>query len=72
MVDPNKSYANVVRPDAQQFANNNEYNNINLLNPILTELKNTIMNLTNQIINLEKQLHLQSRRIDTLFSVIDV
>lgn len=70
-VNPNISYANILKPDATQPTGNGAYNNINFLNPLLTDLKNTIMNLSNQIINLEKQLQLQSARIDTLFSISD-
>lgn len=70
LVNPNISYANTVR---HEFPSDNLPNvNMNMQNPFFVELKNTLTSLSNQMLNLQKQLQLQSARIDTLFSFMDV
>lgn len=69
-VNPNISYANTLRRELPTDDLTNT--NMNMQNPFFVELKNTLTSLTNQMINLQKQLQIQSTRIDTLFSFIDV
>lgn len=69
-INPNISYANTLRQDLPTNSNTN--NNINMQNPFFVELKNMLSSLSNQLINLQKQLQMQTSRIDTLFSFIEV
>lgn len=69
-INPDISYANTLRQDLPTA--NNANNNINMQNQFFIELKNMLTSLSNQMINLQKQLQMQSSRIDTLFSIIDV
>lgn len=65
-VKSNMTFANVVKTD--NFQN---VNNTNPINQALEEFKNSMQNLTNQIINLQKQLQLQAARIDSIFSMLE-
>lgn len=47
----------------------NSGNNTNPIQMILKELNNSVLNLSNQIINLHKQL--QTSRIDTIFTMLE-
>lgn len=69
-VNPNISYANTLRQDLP--TGNYPTNNVNMQNPFFIELKNMLTSLTNQMINIQKELQMQSSRIDTLFSLIEV
>lgn len=63
----NLSYANIVK------ANNNiNVNNTNnsLNSNSFTDVLNSIQNLSNQILNFQKQLQMQASRIDTLYSLL--
>lgn len=65
-VNPNISFANVLKNDNLQ--------NVNYTDPInlaLEEFKKSMQNLTNQLINLQKQMHLQASRIDSIFSMLE-
>lgn len=63
------SYANVVKGnDTLQVDNLNN----TLPTSFMNELKSMIMNLSNQMIHLQKQLQIQTSRIDTIFSMIGV
>lgn len=66
-VNTNISYANIVK--------NNNSLNLNNNNPIqvaLEQLNNSMQNLSNQIINLQKHLQIQTSRIDTIYSMLEV
>lgn len=69
-LEPGLSYANKVK------GNNTTSNqlNANLIsgNSFMEEIKNIMLNLTTQVVNLQKQLQLQISRVDTLFSIIQV
>lgn len=69
-LEPGLSYANKVK------LNNTTSNqlNANLIsgNSFMEEIKNIMLNLTTQVVNLQKQLQLQISRVDTLFSIIQV
>lgn len=73
-VNSNISYANILKSNAtklnglENYTNNNDYSNTSFFQDIKTSLQN----LSNQIINFQKQLEIQANRIDTLFSLIDV
>lgn len=65
-ITPNMSFANVLK--------NNNSGNENKINPIqqaLMEFTNSMQNLSNQIINLQKQLQIQVSRIDTIFQMLE-
>lgn len=62
---PSMSFANVVKNKPQNI------NNSNSINQVLEQLNNTMQNLANQLINLQKQLQLQTSRIDTIFSMLN-
>lgn len=65
-VNPNISFADVVQ--------NNNTLNVDNNNPIqlaLQELNKTMLNFSNQIINLQKQLQIQTARIDTIFTMLN-
>ena len=63
-INPNISYSNIV-------SNGNKQTSDITTNSILNELKSAFQNISTQIVNLQKQLELQSKRIDTLFSIIE-
>ena len=66
-LNTNISYANTVK--------NNNSLNLNNTNPIqvaLEQLNNSMQNLSNQIINLQKHLQIQTTRIDTIYSMLEV
>lgn len=65
LVNPNLSFANVLQNSATQNVDSN-----NPINLTLKELNNTMSNLSNQILYLQKQLQMQASRINTLFSLI--
>lgn len=66
-VNSNLSFANALK-----INNNNLDNSNNLLNNnFFTELQNSIQNLSNQILNFQKQLQMQTSRIDTLYSMFN-
>lgn len=46
-------------------------NNTNSIQNALEQLNHSMQNLSNQIINLNKQLQLQVSRIDTIFSILE-
>lgn len=60
------TFANVLKNDNIQQVHFN-----NPINLALEEFKNSMQNLTNQIINLQKQLQLQASRIDSIFSMLE-
>lgn len=69
-VEAGLSYADKVK------GNNTTSNQLNSNhisgNSFLEEIKNIMLNLTTQVVNLQKQLQLQISRVDTLFSIIEV
>lgn len=66
-VNNNLSFANALKGN-----NNIAYNSNNVLdNNIFTELQNSIYNLSNQIINFQKQLQMQASRIDELYRILE-
>lgn len=75
-VNPNISFANILKmnnANARNLDNRNNINSLNIANnSFLEDIKNSILNLSNQIINFQKQLAIQASRIDTVFSLINV
>lgn len=59
------SFANVLKNNQQITSSPNS------TQQMLEQLNNTMQNLSNQLINLHKQLQLQTSRIDTIFSMLD-
>lgn len=70
-INQTSSYADVTKGNGTLQVENNNLNNT-LPTTFMNELKAMIMNLTNQMVNLQKQLQLQTSRIDTIFSMIGV
>lgn len=73
-INPNTSYANILKSNgvnvnACENSNNNQFGVTN--NTLLEDIKNSLYSLSNQIINFQKQLEIQAKRIDTLFSLIE-
>lgn len=65
-VNPNISFSNVLQNNLPQKEDNS-----NPIHLALKELNNSMNNLSNQILNLNKQLQIQTSRINTLFSIIN-
>lgn len=65
-INPNMSFANIVQTNTMPNGDNP-----NPIHIVLKELNNTMLNLSNQIINLHKQLQIQTNRIDTIFSMLN-
>lgn len=69
---PNTSYAEIARLNlpvdtSRSTANYGNSSSISTLE----EIKNCVVNLTNHLISLQKQLEMQTERIDTLFNLIE-
>lgn len=71
--NPEASFAKVVKGNNSQDINrtNNNSDNTNT-NSLLQEIKNFMININTQMVNLQKQLNLQVSRIDTIFSMLEV
>lgn len=67
-INPNVSFANVLKNNNQQTGNGISNNPIH---QALEEFNNSMQNLSNQIINLQKQLQIQASKIDYLFSILE-
>lgn len=65
--NPETSFANVLRGNNVTNKPNDTFNNT-----FLVELKNMMINLSSQMANLQKQINLQTSRIDTIFSMVGV
>lgn len=66
-VNDSLTYANMVKNQITPQSGNTN----NTINSMLEQLNNSVKALANQLVNLNKQLQLQSSRIDTLFSIIE-
>lgn len=66
-VNSSLSFANALKGNNS----NTTYNSNILNNNFFTELQNSIQNLSNQIINFQKQLQIQSSRIDELYLLLN-
>lgn len=66
VVNPNISFADIIQNNNTPSGNTN-----NQIHLVLKELNNSMLNLSNQIINLQKQLQIQTSRIDTIFSMLE-
>lgn len=64
LVNPNISYSNILQNNTLQNGDNN-----NPIHLALKEFTNSMHNLSNQILNLQKQLQIQTSRIDTIFTM---
>ena len=70
-VNPNISYADILKDNTNDTFVNNA-NNLPNSNLFLQEMKNLMTNMSKQIINLEKQLQMQSARIDAIFALAGI
>lgn len=66
VVNPNISFADIIQNNNTPSGNTN-----NQIHLVLKELNNSMLNLSNQIINLQKQLQIQTSRIDTICSMLE-
>lgn len=66
-VNSNLSFANVLKENDNNVYKSNNVIDINLF----TELQNSIYNLSNQLINFQKQMQIQTSRIDELYRILE-
>ena len=66
-VNPESSYANIVKNNE-----NNSNNSNKSTKDFFVELKNMMIKLSSQIVNLEKKVSTQESRIDAIFSIVGV
>ena len=71
IVNPNLSFANVLKGNTNNSTLNSLHNEANT-NSFFEELKNLMSTMCNQINNLEQQLQKQSARIDAIFSIVGI
>lgn len=74
-INSNISFANIVRTNnnlQDGKATPDNENGSSTLSCLLKELQNTVQNVSNQIINLQKQIEVQASRIDTIYSVLNI
>lgn len=69
--NPETSFANVIRGSNNPLNKNTNTLDSSLNNTLLQEIKNFMININTQILNLQKQLNLQVSRIDTIFSIVE-
>ena len=69
---PNKTSNNLSFADVIKNNNIKNQNCFNSIHNTLEQLNQSIQNISSQIVNLNKQLHLQVARIDTILSILDI
>lgn len=67
-INPNVSYANIVRDNSAERS----FTNQNISNSFLEEIRNTMLALSNQMLQLQRQLDIQTARVDAICNLVDV